>query len=173
MWCSWKFHSCSASTTVHAGDMEMFSVAYVSGHCQTVASRCQLWCMQDMLYIWSAATNQCLHIFKEYSDKEQSLTYSFEKLIEAVGAAVTLMESMMTEVGHLNSVEQHITAVIKNSNDFECIWYTGCSLHHLDGIVRDLMRIYIPWWYWWRNRFMSEAARQRATKVKINILAHQ
>jgi hypothetical protein len=42
-----------------------------------------------------------------------------EKLVKTVGAAVTLMESMMTEVAHLNSVKQHITAVIKNSIDFE------------------------------------------------------
>jgi hypothetical protein len=53
----------------------------------------------------------------------------------------------MTEVAHLNSVKQHITAAIKNSNDFEWIRCTGCSLHHqqiIDGIVRDLMRFYIP-----------------------------
>jgi hypothetical protein len=52
--------------------------------------------------------------FKEYSDTEQSLTYPSEKLVETVGAAVTLMESMMAEVAHLNSVEQHITSAIKN-----------------------------------------------------------
>jgi hypothetical protein len=59
--------------------------------------------------------------FKEYSDTEQSLTYPSEKLVETVGAAVTLMESMMAEVAHLNSVEQHITATINNSIDFEWI----------------------------------------------------
>jgi hypothetical protein len=49
----------------------------------------------------------------------------------SVGAAVTLLESMMAEVAHLNSVEQHITAAIKNSIDVERIRCTGCSLHHL------------------------------------------
>jgi hypothetical protein len=87
--------------------------------------------------------------FKEYSDTQQSLTYPSEKLVVTVGAAVTLMESMMTDVAHLNSVEQHITAAIKNSIDFEWIRCTGCSLHHqqiIHGIVRGLMRIYISWW---------------------------
>jgi hypothetical protein len=61
----------------------------------------------------------------------------------------TVIESMMAEVAHFNSVVQHITAASKNSNDFECIRCTGCSLHHqqiIDGIVRGLTRIYIPWW---------------------------
>jgi hypothetical protein len=52
----------------------------------------------------------------------------------------------------------------------------GCSLHHqriIDVIVRGLVRIYIPWWCRQKNRLMSEAARQRATKIKMNILAHQ
>jgi hypothetical protein len=39
--------------------------------------------------------------------------------------------------------------------------------------VRGLMRIYIPWWCRWRNKLMSEAARQRASKRKMNVLAHQ
>jgi hypothetical protein len=87
--------------------------------------------------------------FKEYSDTEHSLTYPSEKLTETVGDAVTLMESMMAEVAHLNLVEHHITAAIKNTTDFEWIRCTGCSLHHqqiIDGTVRGLMRIYIPWW---------------------------
>jgi hypothetical protein len=56
-----------------------------------------------------------------------SLTYPSEKLVETVGAAVTLMESMMAEVGHFNSEEQHIIAAIKNSIDFEWIRCTGCT----------------------------------------------
>jgi hypothetical protein len=57
--------------------------------------------------------------FKEYSDTEQSLTNSSEKLVETIGATVTVMESMMAEMTYLNSVEQQITAAIKNSIDFE------------------------------------------------------
>jgi hypothetical protein len=67
--------------------------------------------------------------FKEYSDTERSLTYPSEKLVKTVGTAVTSMEPMMTEVAHLNSVEQHITAAIKNNTEFEWIKCTGCSLH--------------------------------------------
>jgi hypothetical protein len=51
--------------------------------------------------------------FKEYSDTERSLIYPSEKLVETVGA-VTAMESMMAEAAHSNSVEQPITAAIKN-----------------------------------------------------------
>jgi hypothetical protein len=76
------------------------------------------------------AKHTFLHVFKEYSDTEQSLTYPSEKLVETVGAVVILVESVMTEMAHLNSVEQHITAAIKNSTDFEWIRCTGCSLHH-------------------------------------------
>jgi hypothetical protein len=56
--------------------------------------------------------------FKEHSDTEQSLTYPSEKLVETVGTAVTLNESMMAEVAHLSSVEKHITAAITNSIEF-------------------------------------------------------
>jgi hypothetical protein len=83
---------------------------------------------------------------------------------------------MMAEVARLNSVEQHITAAIKNSVDFDWIKSTSCSFHHqrlLDGIVRAITRISIPWWCKRRNRLMSEAARQRGKKRKMKILAHQ
>jgi hypothetical protein len=66
--------------------------------------------------------------FKVYCDTEQSLTYS-EKLVETVGTSVTLIKSMMAEVAHLNLMEQHITAAIKNSVHFELIGSTGSSLH--------------------------------------------
>jgi hypothetical protein len=101
--------------TVHAGDNEVFSIAYVSGFfarqvlhgvscdaCKTCLTSEVL--LQISVFIY----------FMEYSDTEQSLTYPSEKLVETVSAAVTLMESMMAEVAHLNSVEQHITAAIKN-----------------------------------------------------------
>jgi hypothetical protein len=127
-----------------------------------------------MTFIWNAA--YIFIYFKEYNDTEQSLTYPSEKLVETVGGAVTLMESMMAEVAHLNSVEQHITAAIKNSIDFEWIRCTGSLLHHqqiIGGIVRGLTRICIPRCCSWRNKLMSEAARQRASKRKMSILAHQ
>jgi hypothetical protein len=63
--------------------------------------------------------------FNEYSDAEQSLTYPSEKLALTVGAAVTLMESMMAEVADLNSVEQHITAALINCR---LALYSLCTL---------------------------------------------
>ncbi|XP_023725955.1 ATP-dependent RNA helicase DBP2-like [Cryptotermes secundus] len=86
---------------------------------------------------------------EECSDTEQFLTCPSEKLVETVGTAVTLMECIVAKVGHFNSVEQHITTAIKSTIDFKWIRCTGCSLHYqriVDGIVRCLTTIYIPWW---------------------------
>jgi hypothetical protein len=69
--------------------------------------------------------------------------------METVGTAATLMESMMAEVAHLSSVEQHIIAAIKNSIDFEWMWCEQA------------------------NRLKSETVRQRATKRKMKIMTHQ
>jgi hypothetical protein len=82
--------------------------------------------------------------FEEYSDTEQPHTYPSEKLVETVGTAVTLMECMMAEVAHFSSVEQHITAAIKNSIDFEWMWCKRA------------------------NRLKSETVRQRATEEDVN-----
>jgi hypothetical protein len=112
---------------------------------------------------------------KEYSDTVHCLTYPSEKLMESVGTSVTLMESVMVEMAHLNSAEQNMAAAIKNSIDFELIRGTGCSLHQriVVGIVRGLKRIYNPWWCKRTNILMTEAIRQRATKRKMKILAYQ
>jgi hypothetical protein len=119
--------------------MEMFPLAYVSdsiarqvlyGVC---CDACKTCLSSEVLLLTSVFI-----YFKEYSDAEQSLGYPFEKLVEVVGAAVTLMVSMMAEVANLNSVKQHITAAIKNSIDSEWVRCTGCSLHHqqiIDGIL--------------------------------------
>jgi hypothetical protein len=85
--------------------------------------------------------------FKEWSDAEQALTYLSEKLVETVVTSVTLMESMVAEAAHWNSVEQNITAAIKSSVYIEWNMSTGCSLHRqwiVDGTVRGVTRIYIP-----------------------------
>jgi hypothetical protein len=157
-WCSWEFPYCSVSTEGHMccstcwWHGSVLSSLCQGFHCQTGASWCQLWSMQDMPYIWSAAMNQCLHIFQGVQWYR-----TFSHLSWEVGAAVTLMESMMAEVAQFNSVEQHITAANKNSIDFEWIRCALCSLHHqqvMDGIARSLTRIYIPRWCrreigWW------------------------
>jgi hypothetical protein len=166
-WCSWEFPCSSASTgPVHAVDMEVFSVAYVSG---SVARRvvrvvscdaCKTCLTSEVLL------SACVFAYSdEYSDTEQSLIHLCEKLVQTVVTAENLTECMM-------SMEQHI----KNSIDFEWIRCTGCSLHHQqieDGIVRGLTNICIPWWCKRANRLKSETDRQRATEREVHILAHQ
>jgi hypothetical protein len=64
------------------------------------------------------STNVFIYL-KEYSVTERFLTYPLEKLLETVDISVTLMESLMAEVAHLNLVERHITPAIKISIDFK------------------------------------------------------
>jgi hypothetical protein len=111
-WCSWEFPCCSASTEGH----RCCSTCW--WHKSVLSSLCQLSLLWISVFIY----------LKEYSDTEEFLTYPSEKLVEAV-AAVTVIESMMAEVAHLNSLEQLITSVIKSSIDFEWIRCTGSSLH--------------------------------------------
>jgi hypothetical protein len=85
---------------VHADDMQVFSVAYVSGSivrqalCGVSCDECKPCLTSEVLLRTSVFV-----YFKEY-------TYPSEKLVETVGTAVTLMESMMAEMA--NSVEQQI-----------------------------------------------------------------
>jgi hypothetical protein len=46
--------------------------------------------------------------FQEFSNAKQTLTYASEKLVEIVDTSVTLLETLMAEVTHVNSAEQHI-----------------------------------------------------------------
>jgi hypothetical protein len=84
-------------TAVHGGDMEVFSVACISGSiarhvlCGVSHDACKTCLTFEVLL----RTNVFIY-FKEYSDTEQSLTYPSEKLVKTVGAAVTLMKSTMT-----------------------------------------------------------------------------
>ncbi|PNF32279.1 hypothetical protein B7P43_G16945 [Cryptotermes secundus] len=106
------------SPAVPAGDMEVFSVVYVSGSIARQVLRsisceaCKTCLTSEVLLSASVFI-----YFKECSDTEQSLTYPSEKLVETVGTAVTLMVSIMMETAHLNSVEHHITAAIKSTID--------------------------------------------------------
>ena len=53
----------------------------------------------------------------------------------------------MAEVAHTYSVEEKITAAIKNNVDFGWIQSSGCSLHHqeiVDGIAWNVTRIFCP-----------------------------
>jgi hypothetical protein len=94
------------AAAVHAGDMAVFSVAYVSSFiatqllCGVNCDACKA-CLTSQVML---STNVFIY-FKEYSDTEQSLTYPSEKLVDTVSTSVTLLENMMPEVAHLNSVQ--------------------------------------------------------------------
>jgi hypothetical protein len=120
------------------------------------------------------STNAFIY-FREYKDNEQSLTYPSERLVETVSASVTILDGMMAEVAHTYSVEEKITAAIKNTVDFEWIQSSGCSLQHqeiVDGIVQSVTRISVPLRCKRRNRSLMEESRQKARRRKMKILSH-
>jgi len=87
----------------------------------------------------------------------------------------SLLESKIAKVPHMGSVEEKMTVAIKETVDFGWIG-SGCSLQSqkiVDGIVRRITRIAIPWWCKWKNRSMNEEKRQRATNRKLTILSHK
>jgi len=64
--------------------------------------------------------------------------------VETVGTAVTVLENVMSLVGHLESVELYVRDAIKKGVDFDCIRSACCSLHYQgieDGIVTGVTRI--------------------------------
>ena len=161
---------------VNGVEMNLFSVTHVSGfivRCVLHAVRCDD-CKTCLTSPVMLSTNAFIY-FKEYKDNEQSLTYPSERLVETVSACVNMLDGMMTEVAHTYSVEEKITAAIKNTVDFRWIQSSGCSLHHqeiVDGIARSVTRIRIPWWCKRRNSSLMEESRQRARRRKMKILSH-
>ena len=152
-------------------DMKLLSVAYVSGfiarhvllgiNCEDCTT-----CLTSSMLLGTIA----FIYFKEF------LTYPSEKLVETGGASISLLESKMAKVAHMGSVEERMTVAIKEIVDFEWIGSSGFSLHSqkiVDGIVRGITRIAIPWWCKQTNRSMNEADRQRATKRKLAMLSHK
>jgi hypothetical protein len=86
------------------------------------------------------STNAFIY-FKEYKNEEQSLTYPSERLVQTVSYSVTVLENTMAGDDDTDSVEEKITAVIKNTFDFGWIRSSGCLLHHreiVDGIAKVL-----------------------------------
>jgi len=114
-----------------AGDVKMFSVAYVSGFiarrllCNGSSDACKACLISEI----SLKTNVYLG-FKECSSTVHSLTYPIEKLIETVGTAVTILEGMILEVAYLDTVKSCITSAIKKIVSFDWIRLTGCPLNH-------------------------------------------
>jgi hypothetical protein len=74
------------------------------------------------------------------------------------------------------SFEETVTVVIKNRAGFGGITVFGCSFHHqeiVDGAVRSVTRLCIPWWYKQINSSLVDASRLRATERKLKILSHK
>jgi len=82
---------------------------------------------------------------------------------------------MMAAVAHTYSLEEKITAAIKNTVDFGWIQSSGCLLHHqeiVDGIAQSVTRISIFWWCNRRNSSLMEESKQRDKRRKMKILSH-
>jgi hypothetical protein len=134
-----------AGATVHADDMTVFSVARVSG----------IIAMQLLHGGSCDACKACLisevpsstDVYIGFNSTVHSLICPTEKLVSTVGSAVTVLESVMSEVGHFKSVELHVANAIRTSVDFDWTRLTGCSLHYEgleEGIVTGGARIFIP-----------------------------
>jgi len=164
-------------TAIRAGEVKMLSVAYVSGFIARHLLRNGS-CDACKAYLISEAPSPTdVYIsFKECNSTVHSLTYPTEKLVQTVGTAVPVLEGMILEVAHLDTVESCITGAIKKSVNFDWIRLNGCPLHHQrieDEIVRSVARISIPWWCKQKNESLGEATRQKALKRMVQILLHQ
>jgi hypothetical protein len=145
-----------ARATVRADDTTVFSVAHVSGiiAMQLLQGGSCDACKACLISEVPSSTDVYIG-FRGYSSTVQSLICPTEKLVSTVGSAVTVMESVMSEVGHFNSIELHLANSIRTSVDFDWIRLTGCSLHYQgleEGIVTGVTRILIPWWCKWKNQ---------------------
>ena len=151
----------------------MFSVAYVSAFiarhmlCNGSCDACKA-CL-----ICETPSKTDVYIgLKQCSCTVHSLTYPTEKLVENIGTAVNILEGMISEVAHLDTVKCCITSAIKESVSFNWIMLTGCPLHHQrieDEIVRSVTRISIPWWCKQKNESLGEATGQKVVKRKFQI----
>lgn len=119
-----------ARATVHANDMTVFLVAHISGIIAMQllhGGSCDA-CKACLISEVPSSTDVYIG-FKGYSSTVQSLICPTEKFVNTVGSAVTVLESVMSEVGHFKSVELHVANAIRTSIDFDWIRLTGCSLH--------------------------------------------
>ena len=114
-----------------AGEVEMFSVAYVSGFiarhmlCNGSCDACKACLISE-----TPSTTDVYIGFKQCTSTVHSLNYPTEKLVETVGTAVNNLEGMISEVAQLDTVKCCITSAIKESFSFEWIILTGSPLHH-------------------------------------------
>jgi predicted metal-binding protein len=104
---------------IRVADVNVLSVAYVSGFIARRLLRngsCDA-CKACLISESESLTNIYI-AFKERSCTGKSLTYPTEKLVETVGTAVCILEGMILEVAHLDTVEACITSAIKKGVNF-------------------------------------------------------
>ena len=88
-------------------DMKLLSVAYVSGfiaRCVLRGINCDdcTTCLTSPMLL---GTNAFIY-FKKYEEDKQLLTYPSEKLVETVGASISLLESEMAKVAHMGQLKR-------------------------------------------------------------------
>jgi len=141
-------------------NMKLLSVAYVIGFIARQVLRgikcddCKT-CLTSPVLLAPTA----FMYFKEYEEDKQFLPYFSKKLGETLNAAISLLEPELAKVAHMGSDEEKMTVAIKETVDFAWIRSSGCSLHGqiiVDGIVRGITRIAIPWWCKQTKRSVSE-----------------
>jgi hypothetical protein len=82
-----------------------------------------------MSHIPNVVGNQCFHIFKDYEEDKQFLTFPSKKLVETVSASISVLMFKMAKVAHMGSVELKMTVAIKETVDFGLVGSSGCSPH--------------------------------------------
>jgi hypothetical protein len=99
---------------VRVGDMEVLSIAYVSGFvARRLLRNSNCDACKACLISETPSPSDVFISFKEYKDKVHSLTYPSKKLVESVSIAVTVLEDVISEVAHLQTVEVRIAGAIK------------------------------------------------------------
>jgi hypothetical protein len=88
---------------------------------------------------------------------------SFQEAGRDCKCAISLLESKLARFAHMGSIEEKMTVAIKETIDFGWIRSSGCSIYGqiiVDGVVRCITRIAIPWWCKRTNRSVSEWVKQ-------------
>jgi hypothetical protein len=115
---SWHCYTCCWHANVCSSIFQWFQ-------CQTSVLWCQLWCLWGILDIPNDVSTQSLHVFLRVQWHSTVSWAFFWEVVQIVGTSVYhcvcvhrrlwLLETTMTHMSHLSSVEQHITSSIMNS----------------------------------------------------------
>jgi len=89
------------------------------------------------------------YISKTTKMTKESPTCPSERLVEIVITSITVLDGVMADVAHTQSVKEKITGANKNIVDFGWIHSSGCLIDHqqtVGGIARSVTRIPVSWW---------------------------